>query len=253
MLGIGLSLTAVSRTSTFHPTQLPGLVALYDISDLSSLFVERTGASASTPASVDGVVGTVLDLSGQGNHVTAPSDAARPILRESNGLYWLEGDGVDDRLRSVLPDAVVSDTWFVSAALSAANLKTGARVLFGVSNSNPNATRTGFCVASVETHCALAKPTNFHRLGCNFLGQTTRVVTLFGSGVYGVARRDGLVSDEISDLGSSIGGDIHEIHIFGSSSILAGRFYGGLVSIADLRANQTDIESWIAERGGVTL
>lgn len=88
------------EASPFDPTKLPNLVALYDISDLSTLFVERTGASASTPASVNGVVGTVLDLSGNGNHATAPSDAARPILRESNGLYWLEGDGVDDLLQT---------------------------------------------------------------------------------------------------------------------------------------------------------
>src|SRR5690606_34059523 len=90
--------SGVAFTPSFHPTQLPGLVALYDISDLSSLFVERTGASASTPASIDGVVGTVLDLSGNGYHLTASSDAARPLLRQSGGLYSVEFDGTDDSL-----------------------------------------------------------------------------------------------------------------------------------------------------------
>lgn len=40
-----------------------------------------------------------------GNHLTAPSDAARPVLQSSGGLYWLEFDGVDDELAtaSALP------------------------------------------------------------------------------------------------------------------------------------------------------
>jgi len=104
MLGVGLALTSVGALGSraFHPRQLPGLIALYDISDLSSLFVERTGASATTPAQVGGVVGTVRDLSGNGHHLTAPSDAARPILRTGSGFYWLESDGVDDYLRVTL-------------------------------------------------------------------------------------------------------------------------------------------------------
>jgi hypothetical protein len=61
---------------------------LYDISNLSTLFVERTGAAATTPASIDGPVGTVLDLSGNGCHRVAPSDAARAILRQdATGIY----------------------------------------------------------------------------------------------------------------------------------------------------------------------
>lgn len=35
-----------------------------------------------------------------GNHAFATSDAARPILRESGAIRWLEFDGVDDRLTS---------------------------------------------------------------------------------------------------------------------------------------------------------
>jgi hypothetical protein len=60
--------------------------ALYDPSVLTSLFQERTGAAATTPSTVGEVVGTVLDLSGRGNHATAPSDAARLLLgREPEG------------------------------------------------------------------------------------------------------------------------------------------------------------------------
>lgn len=69
---------------------------LWDISVLSSLYVERTGGGT-TPASVDGVVGTIRDLSGNGNHMIAPSDGARAVLRQSGGISYLEADGVDDR------------------------------------------------------------------------------------------------------------------------------------------------------------
>lgn len=53
----------------------------------SSVLVEISGAT--TVASVDGPVGTILDLTG-GRHLTAPTDADRPTLRESGGLVWLE-------------------------------------------------------------------------------------------------------------------------------------------------------------------
>jgi hypothetical protein len=60
--------------------------ALYDPSVLTSGFQERTGAAATTPSAVGGVVGTKLDLSGNANHATSPSDAARPLLgREPEG------------------------------------------------------------------------------------------------------------------------------------------------------------------------
>ena len=113
MLSLGLSLTSVAvrgggGVAPWHPTDLTGLVALYDISDLSTLFVERTGASASTPSSVDGVVGTVLD----------------PILRSAGGLYWLECDGVDDGMAftAVSPAMVAVSTLCASSPPSLATL-----------------------------------------------------------------------------------------------------------------------------------
>ncbi|MCR9060606.1 MAG: hypothetical protein NXI02_24940, partial [Rhodobacteraceae bacterium] len=43
-------------------------------------------------------VGTIRDKSANGYYLTAASDAARPILRQSGSLYYLEFDGVDSRL-----------------------------------------------------------------------------------------------------------------------------------------------------------
>ncbi len=66
--------------------------------DPAYCYVERS--SETTLSSVDGVVGTVRDRSGNANHLRAPSDAARPLLRNSGALYWLEFDGTDDALRA---------------------------------------------------------------------------------------------------------------------------------------------------------
>jgi hypothetical protein len=61
-----------------------------------TVFQERTGQFAATPAAVGDPVGTIVNLGTFGGYWTAPSDAARPILRETGGKRWLEFDGVDD-------------------------------------------------------------------------------------------------------------------------------------------------------------
>lgn len=73
--------------------------AWLDPSDLTTLFQERTGASATTASGVGDPVGTVLDKSGNSNHGIAPSDDARPVLqKDSAGHYYLAFDGTDDQL-----------------------------------------------------------------------------------------------------------------------------------------------------------
>lgn len=102
------------EASPFDPTKLPNIVALYDISRLDSLFQEI--ADPETPAAVDGPVGTIVDLTGNGNDWIAPTEGQRPILRESNGIYWLEFDGEDDEL--VMPANVIdhsNDLYVITA------------------------------------------------------------------------------------------------------------------------------------------
>lgn len=64
---------------------------------LNTLFQERTGASASTPAGIGDPVGTIADVSGNGKYATAAGDSKRGILRQTgDGLYYIEMDGLDD-------------------------------------------------------------------------------------------------------------------------------------------------------------
>jgi hypothetical protein len=114
VLGLGLPPSAGGGEG-FDPLSLSPHLWL-DPSDLTTLFQERTGASATTPSVIDGVVGTMLDKSGNGLHVVAPTDAARPILRSAGGLYWLEFDGVDDVL-SVASINLSTITIFLAARI----------------------------------------------------------------------------------------------------------------------------------------
>jgi hypothetical protein len=72
--------------------------AWYDPSDLTSLWAD----DGFTPAAVDGAIFRMDDKSGNARHLRQATAAARPILRKSGALYYLEFDGVDD--------------WMVSAA-----------------------------------------------------------------------------------------------------------------------------------------
>jgi hypothetical protein len=90
-----------------------------DPSDLSTVFTDTAGT---TPAVVGDPVARINDKSGRGNHATQSISAARPILRESGGRYYLEFDGVDDFL---LPPSGMTSTWTVAHAMSGQRQTTG--------------------------------------------------------------------------------------------------------------------------------
>lgn len=68
-----------------------------DPSDLNSLKLERTGSAATTPASVDGVVGSIRNKGYLGGWLIAAADGNRATLRGSGSIYWLEFDGSTDK------------------------------------------------------------------------------------------------------------------------------------------------------------
>jgi hypothetical protein len=69
----------------------------YDPSDLSSMWQDSAGTIA---AAVNSPVGRIDDKSGNGHHLTQSTSGKRPYLRQSGSLYYLDFDGVDDRLFS---------------------------------------------------------------------------------------------------------------------------------------------------------
>jgi hypothetical protein len=98
-LALGLPFAAV-RGGAAAPAWTPASISApvwLDVSDLDTMKQERTGASATTAAAVDAVVGSHLNKGTLGGWRTSFSDAARPILRtDGAGHYWLEYDGAGD-------------------------------------------------------------------------------------------------------------------------------------------------------------
>lgn len=83
----------VSGTPVFTPASLG---VWFDARDLSTMFVERTGESATTPAEVDGPVGSWRNKGTVGGWLTSSTDDKRPILRSYAGRYWLDFDTAND-------------------------------------------------------------------------------------------------------------------------------------------------------------
>ena len=86
--------------TSFSPLSLSPALWL-DASDQSTLYQDRTGASATTLVASDAdPVGTWRDKSGNARHATAASDAARPTFKTGikNGRSVVRFDGVNDGL-----------------------------------------------------------------------------------------------------------------------------------------------------------
>lgn len=100
----------------------------YDLSDLSALWQD---SNRTTPGVVDSPVGAVDDLSGNGNHALQATDAKRPILRTSGGIWYLEFDGSDDGLQALYTMAQPMDRISALRQISWASDQ-----LFGGGNAN---------------------------------------------------------------------------------------------------------------------
>ena len=99
---VGVS-TAYQKISTTWDVEYTALAqaAGYPI----SMYSDRAGTVAISGP--DTVCGKMLDRSGRGNHVTAPTDAARPILRlDANHNWYLQFDGSDDALENSAASAL---------------------------------------------------------------------------------------------------------------------------------------------------
>lgn len=104
---------------------------VYDPNDLSTMFQDSVGTVPVTGAGQ--AVGLILDKSGRGNHARQTTSASRPILQLDaiTGVYYLEFDGVDDRLvTSSFPSMGLATSVFIGSQGSKAG--TAAVVARGV-------------------------------------------------------------------------------------------------------------------------
>ncbi|PKP85266.1 MAG: hypothetical protein CVT80_03515 [Alphaproteobacteria bacterium HGW-Alphaproteobacteria-2] len=178
--------------------------------------------------------------------------AARPILRRSDGLSWLEFDGVDDALVTAGVNFPADSLTMIAAAEKVSVTTTqlfmglGSSVRFHVNRSS-SVNRVSLLDGSSERRGSVQG--GIHRVvASGIVDRAAGVVAL---------RENGMASNQ-SQTGTPPGGSFGNLSIaLGASStgalILNGKFFGGLVRLGVLpEAVIATVEAWMAARSGVT-
>lgn len=90
----------------WKPEMTAGIEAMFDPSDLSTMFQDVNGT---TPAVPGDPVGLVLDKSGNGVNLSQPTAAARPTLMQDGENYYIQPDLTDDALTTTFPATIAGD------------------------------------------------------------------------------------------------------------------------------------------------
>ena len=100
----------------------------FDVQDLTSMWQDTAGTVA---AAVGSPVARIDDKSGNGNHATQSNSGKRPILRKLAGIYYLEFDGVDDWMVTLVFTRAQPNT-LAAGVMLADNGGTLQSVFFGI-------------------------------------------------------------------------------------------------------------------------
>lgn len=85
---------------------------VYALNDAAKVFAD----SGTTPASNDGVLGQINDVSGLNNHLVQTNNTLRPLWKTSGGVYWAEFDASDDAMQAAT-NIALSPTMTIVAAM----------------------------------------------------------------------------------------------------------------------------------------
>jgi hypothetical protein len=238
---------------------------IYDPSVLSSLFADSAGT---TPATVDGPVGRVLDLSGRGNHLVQSVADSRPTLRLIDGRYSLQFDGVDDHLVSAAAlNLTATSRLTVCAAIRALNLTSAGSAGIGmVVNHNG----TGAAAWSIQVPDTTTGRINFSSSGSPSATRSAvisglaapRSMVLTGSAdiaaPYSHLRLDGAApaSNVLSQNSGPYASATLAVGRQSDSAVrhFNGHLYGLIIRGASSSAREIAIaEQWASRRAGVVL
>jgi hypothetical protein len=167
----------------------------YDVSDLSTLFEDAAGT---TPATVNGVVGLMLDKSGNGNHASQATTASKPTLRGTpkaasmNGSAtgatfggWsgsaaagYTGNGASGRVQWTNPSGLLTTPivaghhyLIISSAIS---VTSGSYVPIITGDTNVSGTSHGAAGVYSDVIIAPANPIDFRLFGSAFNGSVAQ-------------------------------------------------------------------------------
>lgn len=128
-----------------------------DPSNNASVFQERTGLSATTPAAEDDSVGTFIPLAGTFDYFAAPTDGQRPLRKTIGGFQGLLWDGSDDCLeRAISMAGATTFNWFCAVYAAAST-----QWILGTGNSNSQFVGAITDGSSSATHAGSGTPTSF--------------------------------------------------------------------------------------------
>jgi hypothetical protein len=206
-----------------------------------------------------------------GNHAIAPSDAARPVLRQTaGGLYYLEFDGTDDELRltsaTALGMARNVGGFTIGAAYRFTVSPSSNRRIFSVSiNSASGSTRAGAIggTASGQIHVGGRRLDSEGFVSIS-VAENTNDNILVGVFDYSASnlflRRNGALSaSNTSFQTDGATSDTNSLAVGLGSDGAGGQFFNGriyrLIALPRVwtDAEQTNAEQWLADGSGVTL
>ncbi len=213
-----------------------------DPSHLASLSSDDAGT---TPATVDGVVGSALDRSGNSYTMLQATGSRKPILRQSSDLYYLEHDGVDDGLANA-----AGKTWAATSDIFIAlRPDAGEETFISLWDTQASATNFLGVVASGTSASTGPGPTGNETYWIN----GTQVAG--GTAVQRASLRAALGSGtakilEVRDIGMAF-----SAAAFGhySSFEFDGRLFGLIICPAQNDATRTTIRQYLAGKSGITL
>ena len=233
----------------------------YNPSVLSSVWED---SARTTPASVNGPVGCLDDLSGKGNHLLQATTSLKPILRQTGSLYWLESDGVDDIMASAASVTFTSPAYAVAALKTLAD--TGSSSFwdtFGAFDATSSRVSVGIRSQNTGLHVQIAA--SRFNAGTSVIAETTPAITIadayilenstsVSAVVVFVQNVSGTTRTTTNSLAIS-GPDAIVLKLFPQQASVFGRaFYGGLIiNRAPTAGEKTSVRTLIGALGGVTI
>ena len=254
-LGIGLGVTNYLRVPTVPLDPDAAIAALfesgeegawYDPSDSSTVWQDAAGT---TPAGVGDPVGRIDDKSGNGNHATQSTSTARPVLQSSSGLYYLEFV-IDDYMQTAPFASPLAQPNFISLAGLLPD-STGSSALYfdGLASGSRH-----FAYAPKNDTTLLVGTDGGNYSGAEPDGTSTNVWSFNFDGASSYLRQDGTQVATGNTGATTLGGLTLMANITPSASPHTTNMHGFILVNRTLTAGEiTDLESYLADKSGVTL
>lgn len=227
--------------------------AWYDPSDLSTLYQDSAGT---TTVTADGdPVGRMEDKSGNGNHATQSTSAARPVYRTDGTLHWLEFDGVDDSLSFSNP-LTGSSAHSVLSASSVGIIASSRTLGFGFGDASTSGARRSF-TPEIAFRVQGGAETYDQGLSAGVPAVVSNLCQASGVVLDNRAFLNsielGVLTDSTTVL-NTVGVAVIGQDFSGSATFTPLNLYGGIVVDQQItEANRIASESYLAQKSGVTL